>query len=51
MEVFLGFLAEDMTHSPQRIKPLDRASMARIASLVKNVDVDPDEDLGDEPLV
>jgi hypothetical protein len=51
LEAFLGFLAEDMARSPQQIKPLDRKSAGRIAALVRGVPVEPDQDLGDEPLL
>src|SRR5216683_2061380 len=34
IEAFLSFLAIDMTTAPQRIKPLDRALVKRIDSLV-----------------
>jgi len=51
MEAFLSFLAADMAAAPQQIKPLDRALMKRIDTLVGHLRVDPNEDLGDESLV
>jgi hypothetical protein len=51
LEAFLSFLASDMTRSPQQIKPLDPALAERVNALVGRLPVNPDEDLGDEPLV
>jgi hypothetical protein len=51
MEAFLSFLATDITRSPERIKPLDRALADRIDALVGHISTDPGDDLGDEPLV
>lgn len=51
MEAFLGFLADDMTRSPDRIKPLDRRLVNRIKALVGHLPVSPDEDLGDESVL
>jgi PrlF antitoxin of toxin-antitoxin system YhaV/PrlF len=51
IESFLSFLAEDMVRSPKQIKPLDPALAARIDALVGHMPVNPQEDLGDEPLV
>jgi hypothetical protein len=51
MEAFLSFLAADIISSPQRIKPLDPDLVKEIDSLIGNIAVDPDEDLGDEPLL
>jgi hypothetical protein len=51
MEAFLSFLADDMARSPQQIKPLDRSLAERIDALVGHLPVNPDEDLGDEPLL
>ena len=51
MEAFLSFLAKDMAGSPQQIKPLEQALASRIDELVGHLPVDPNEDLGDEPLV
>ena len=51
MEAFLSFLAEDMTRSPQQIKPLERAFAERIDALVGHLPVNPHEELGDEPLI
>jgi hypothetical protein len=51
MEAFLSFLAADMAGAPQQIKPLDGTLMKRIDALVGKLRMDPNEDLGDEPLV
>jgi len=51
IEAFLSFLAEDMTRSPQQIKPLDAALMSRIDALVGHLPVNPTEDLGDKSLI
>jgi hypothetical protein len=51
LEAFLSFLASDMTRSPQQIKPLEPALAKRVNALVGRLPVNPDEDLGDEPLV
>jgi len=48
---FMSFLAADMQHSPEHIKPLDAGVMERIGTLVKNVDTSPEENLGDEALI
>ena len=51
LEAFLSFLAQDMTHAPQQIKPLPRSLTSRIDALVGGLAVDPEEDLGDERLI
>jgi len=51
MEAFLSFLAADIANRPQQIKPLDRSLAARIGDLTGHLRVDPNEDLGDEPLI
>ena len=51
LEAFLSFLASDMTRSPQQIKPLEPALAERVNALIGRLPVNPDEDLGDEPLV
>ncbi len=48
---FMSFLANDMQRSPERIKPLDANAMARIGTLVDEVNTSPKEDLGDEALI
>jgi len=48
---FLAFLNRDMLAHPESIKPLDENLLRRIASLVEGVEVDMDEDLGDESLL
>jgi hypothetical protein len=51
MEAFLGFLSSDMENAPQQIKPLDRALIERVRTLVGRVPINPHEELGDEPLI
>jgi hypothetical protein len=48
---FMSFLAADMVRFPERIAPLDATAMRRIGALVKDVDISPEEDLGDEALI
>jgi hypothetical protein len=51
MEAFLGFLADDVARYPKQIKPLDRALVRRIKGLVGHLPVNPNEDLGDDPIL
>jgi hypothetical protein len=51
LAAFLAFLHKDMLAHPENIRPLDEALMARVADLVKGVEVDMDEDLGEESLL
>ncbi|MBV9157181.1 MAG: type II toxin-antitoxin system PrlF family antitoxin [Acidobacteriaceae bacterium] len=51
LEAFLGFLAADMTRSPQQIRPLDKGLAQRMNKLVGKAQVDPHEDLGGDSLV
>lgn len=48
---FLSFLAKEMKRHPDSIKPLEPALMKSVGDLVKDVDVPPDENLGDEGLI
>ena len=48
MKSFLASLAQDMAKNPSKIRPLSAARMKRIDRLTKGIEVDPDEDLGDE---
>ena len=48
---FLALIAKDMVENPHRIKPLDERLMSEIAELTRGVEVDSDEDLGDEDLL
>ena len=48
---FMSFLAADMQHSPEHIKPLDGGVVERIGTLVGSVDTSPEEDLGGEALI
>ena len=51
LEAFLGFLAADMTHAPQQIRPLGKDLAQRMNKLVGKAAVDPHEDLGGDSLV
>lgn len=42
---FLGFLAGDIAHHPERLQPLDARFVQRIQSLVSGVEVDLDQPL------
>jgi hypothetical protein len=48
---FMNLLAFDMKRSPKRVGPLNPALVARINSLIGDVRVIPDEDLGDQTLI
>jgi len=52
---FLSFLAQDIMNSPETVVPtvvpLDNRLAARIHNAVGSLSVDPNEDLGDEPLL
>ena len=48
ISAFLSFIAKDMAH---HITDLDAEQMDRIDRLVGHIEVDPDEDLGDESLL
>lgn len=45
---YLAFVARDMEKHPERIQPLSADSLARARALVGHIQVDPDEDLGDD---
>jgi hypothetical protein len=45
---YLAFLARDMAAHPERIQPLSADSLARAHELVGHLEVDLDEDLGDD---
>ena len=45
---YLSFLEREMQAHPGRIRPLSADSLARARTLVGHLDVDPDEDLGDD---
>lgn len=45
---YLAFVARDMELNPERIQPLSADSLARARALVGHLEVDPDEDLGDD---
>jgi hypothetical protein len=47
MASFLAFLAQDIAHAPQNIRPLDTKLMRRVDRLTKGIVGSPDEDLGD----
>jgi hypothetical protein len=48
---FLSFLAQDIASSPQNIRPLSRSLADRMDRAVGHLKVDPDEDLGEAPLL
>jgi hypothetical protein len=48
---FLSFLAKDMSRFPNRLVSLDEKLMRDITRVVDKIEVDPNEDLGDEDLV
>lgn len=48
---FLAFLAKEIEENPGRIRPFTRARARRIERLTKGIEVDLDEDLGDEALI
>ncbi len=45
---YLAFVARDMEAHPERIQPFSADSLARAHALVGHLEVDPDEDLGDD---
>ncbi|HEX8244525.1 MAG TPA: type II toxin-antitoxin system PrlF family antitoxin [Longimicrobium sp.] len=45
---YLAFLEREMTAHPDQIQPLSTQSLARAEALVGHLDVDPEEDLGEE---
>jgi hypothetical protein len=51
MASFLAFLADDITHAPHQIRPLDSHLAGRIDQLVDGIDVAPDAPLGDEAIL
>src|SRR5437899_4921578 len=51
LKSFLSFLANDIAAFPERIRPFSRDLAARIQDPVGDVAVDPNEELGDDPLV
>jgi antitoxin PrlF len=51
MAAFLAFVAQDITQSPQNIRPLDEKLVKRVDKLTKGILVSPDEDLGDNLLL
>lgn len=48
LAAYLSFIARDMAANPQRIQPLSADLLARAQALVGHLEVDPDEDLGDD---
>lgn len=51
MAVFLAFLAQDIAHAPEQIRPLDAGLSKRIDKLVKGVRVSPQEELEGEVIL
>ena len=45
---YLAFVARDMELNPGRTQPLSADSLERARALVGHLEVDPDEDLGDD---
>lgn len=45
---YLAFIGADMAAHPERIQPLSANSVALARALVGDLEVDPDEDLGDD---
>jgi hypothetical protein len=48
---FLSFLANDIAAFPERIRPFSQDLAARIQDSVEDLVVDPNEELGDDPLL
>jgi antitoxin PrlF len=48
LDAYLAFLERQMTAHPEEIQPLPAHSLARAEALVGHLDVDPEEDLGEE---
>jgi hypothetical protein len=48
---FLAFLAKEIEENPGRIRPLDAKLAKRAARLAKGIEVNLDEDLGEESLL
>jgi hypothetical protein len=48
---FLAFLAKEMAENPGRIRPMDAKLANRAARLTKGIEVNFDEDLGEESLL
>jgi len=48
---FMSFLAADMQRSPEQIRPLDPELVRRARDLVSDVELSPDENLGDQALI
>ena len=51
LKSFLSFLAEDIANFPQSVRPFSQDLAGRIGDAVAGVTVDPDEDLGEDPLL
>lgn len=45
---YLAFVSRELAEHPERIQPLSADSLARARALVGHIQVDPDEDLGDD---
>lgn len=48
LDAFLAFLEQDMRDHPEHIHPLSEDLLARADELVGHIEVDMDEDLGDD---
>lgn len=51
LKSFLSFLANDIAAFPERIRPFSQDLAARMKDAVGDVAADPNEDLGDDPLL
>jgi prlF antitoxin for toxin YhaV_toxin len=51
LSTFLSFLASNIKSSPENIRPIEQGRLDRIGELTSGVNVDADEDLGDEGLI
>ncbi|MBA2245011.1 MAG: type II toxin-antitoxin system PrlF family antitoxin [Gemmatimonadetes bacterium] len=48
LAAFLSFIERDMQEHPERIQPLSSEELARVEELVGHLEVDLDEDLGED---
>jgi hypothetical protein len=51
LDAYFEFLARDMKAHPERVRPLNEKQWARIGKLVEGIEVNLDEDLGEEDLL
>jgi antitoxin PrlF len=48
LDKFLNFLVQDLEQNPQHIQPITSKTLARVQSLVRDLDIDLDAPLSDE---